>query len=276
MSFVYIALPVTTSRASSRVVGTPIRVSCALAFNVAGTAGTAMPAAAPASSPNVALRPLGDGGAARAQPAGGNAPLLRGGGDEASASPRRGRAHRLVERVDGVGAAGELVEQQLRTGVFEDRLGVGQIGAELVGDNHGERRRETLPYLGTRQTHDHLVLRRDLDDEQAHRRLSRQREGVGEVEDVGHTRRRCGRLGADDVVDDLHPDGQGWSGHQIGQQAPTSHPLGFRLHLLAPQPSRIDDVVRHLPYPRLRVFWRAPRSPHGPGHIVYATAVVAG
>jgi hypothetical protein len=59
--------------------------------------------------------------------------------------------------MDGVGTAGELVEQQLAPGILQHDVDVDQPGVELLGHDLGDRRRDALTDLGARKPDHHAA-----------------------------------------------------------------------------------------------------------------------
>ena len=71
---------------------------------------------------------------------------------------RGGDAHRVVERVHRVRAAGELVEHQLGPRVGERHVDLVQREVHLVGDQHRDRGGDALADLGARQGERHRAV----------------------------------------------------------------------------------------------------------------------
>jgi hypothetical protein len=74
-------------------------------------------------------------------------PAAGGGGDQHHSRGRAGAAHILVDAAHAVGAVGVLIAV-LGVAVGLDDADAGHVGAELVGDEHGQRAADALAHLG--------------------------------------------------------------------------------------------------------------------------------
>ncbi len=114
-----------------------------------------------------------------------------------------GDAHRGVRRDGGVGAAGELVEHQLRTRGSERHRDLLQRQVELLGDQHRRGRGDALADLGAGQCEGRGAVLVDRHRDQVGGRPGGVGERVVEVVQLGRLRAgrdlRGGRLGEAEV-----------------------------------------------------------------------------
>ncbi len=149
------------------------------------------------------------------------AQLRRRRGDHAPAEGRGGGLDRPVDRADGVGPAGELVGEQVGTGVGERHPHLRQRQAQLVGDEHGHGRRDALADLLAGQGAGHrAVALGDEDDEPALRRLAGQDQDVAEVLQVGRLRRAGQGVGGAAEQPGVDGHGQRRPGDEEGEELP--------------------------------------------------------
>lgn len=138
------------------------------------------------------------------QRSGGEVPLAGGRGDQAGAGGGGGLPDRPVEGADGVGAPGELVEQQLGPRVVQYHAYGGQRRVELLRHEHGDGGGEALADLLARQPEADGPVRLHGERQQGGGGRSGQDEQVAEVDQIGR-----GGQARDDGVGGLRGEGVG-------------------------------------------------------------------
>lgn len=179
------------------------------------------------------------------QGGGGESPAGGCGRDQPGPGGGGGLPDRPVQGADGVGGAGELVEQQLGTRVVEFDAYGGQRCVELLGDEDGDGRGQALADLLARQPEADGPVRFDGEGEQRGGGGARQDEQVSEVHQVGEGGKRrhrgVGGLRGQGVRPGPGDEGEGRGRDEVREEgAPASGRRWgcARSCLLVPHPAR--------------------------------------